>query len=130
VWVGGPKARAGAGGKDSRRCVTNTTGRSEFFSMAESIIGGPGGYIRVGKTNEFFSMAESMIGGTGEYIRAGKTNTGDKNNLFFLQKCSPNCVFMVVPPFWSSCNLTSGSGVRGKAGLNWVRKVFNCLRSL
>jgi hypothetical protein len=37
---------------------------------------------------------------------------------------------MVVPPFWSSCNLTGGFGVRGKADPNWVRKVFNCLRSL
>jgi hypothetical protein len=39
----------------------------------------------VGKTNEFFSMAESMIGGPGRYIRAGKTNTGDKNNSFFAE---------------------------------------------
>jgi hypothetical protein len=37
-------------------------------------------------------------------------------------------ISMVVLPFWSSCNLTGGSGVRGKVGLNWVRKVFNCLR--
>jgi hypothetical protein len=27
-------------------------------------------------------------------------------------------IFMVVLPFWSTCNLTGGSGVRGKAGPN------------
>jgi hypothetical protein len=32
-------------------------------------------------------------------------------------------IFIVVPPFRSSCNLTSGSGVRGKTDPNWVRKV-------
>jgi hypothetical protein len=36
--------------------------------------------------------------------------------------------FIVVPPFLSSRNLMGGSGVRGKAGLIWVIKVFNCLR--
>lgn len=32
VWVGGPEARAGAGGKESRRCVTNTQGATSFFN--------------------------------------------------------------------------------------------------
>jgi hypothetical protein len=48
----------------------------------------------------------------------------------FWQKRSPNCDFYSCSTFWSSRNLTGGSGVRGKAGPNWVRKVFNCLRSL
>jgi hypothetical protein len=34
---------------------------------------------------------------------------------------------MIVSLFWSSRNLTGGSGVSGKAGPIWVGKVFNCL---
>jgi hypothetical protein len=39
-------------------------------------------------------------------------------------------IFMVVLPFWSSCNLTDGSDLRGKAEPNWVRKILNCFRFL
>jgi hypothetical protein len=59
----------------------------------------------------------------------GKVGLGDKN-VTFLAETLLNYDFMVVPHFWSLCNLTGGSSVRGKADPNWVRKVFNCLRSL
>jgi hypothetical protein len=52
--------------------------------------------------------------------------------LVFFDRNAPKIeIFMVVPPFFLSLyNLTGGSGVRGKAGPNCVRKVFNCIRSL
>jgi hypothetical protein len=62
--------------------------------------------------------------------RVGKVMLGDKNIMFFGRNVPQIAVFIIVPPFLSSRNLTGGSGVRGKAGPNWVRKVFNCLRSL
>jgi hypothetical protein len=53
-----------------------------------------------------------------------------ETNYVFARNTPQVVISMVVPYFWSSRNLTSGSGVRGKAGPNWVRKVFNCLCSL
>jgi hypothetical protein len=35
-------------------------------------------------------------------------------------------IFMAVSSFLSSCNLTGGTGVRGKVDPNWMGKVFNC----
>jgi hypothetical protein len=60
--------------------------------------------------------------------KMGRHGVGDKK-YFFWQKRSPNCDFYGRSTFLSSRNLTSGSGVRGKVGPNWMRKVFNC-RSL
>jgi hypothetical protein len=60
----------------------------------------------------------------------GKTTSGEKINSFFCKNALQIAIFMVVPPLWSSCNLAGGSGVRGKTDPNWVRKVFNCFRSL
>jgi hypothetical protein len=56
-----------------------------------------------------------VIGG---YDRRVRSWVGEK------QKCSPNYDFYGRSTFWSSCNLTGGSDVRGKAGPIWVRKVF------
>jgi hypothetical protein len=53
-----------------------------------------------------------------------------RKKLRFWQKHFSNCDFYGRSTFLSSCNLTGGSDVRGKAGPNWVRKIFNCLRSL
>jgi hypothetical protein len=60
----------------------------------------------------------------------GKHGVGDKKIMFLAETLPKIAISMVVPPFRSSCNLTGGSDVRGKAGPNWVRKVFNCLRFL
>jgi hypothetical protein len=50
------------------------------------------------------------------------------------EKHSPNCDFLLLhsPSTLSTSinNMTGGSSVRGKADPIWVRKVFNCLRSL
>jgi hypothetical protein len=62
--------------------------------------------------------------------REGKAGVGEKRISFFGRNALQIVIVMVVPHFWSSGNMTGGSSVRGKAGPNWVRKVFNYLRSL
>jgi hypothetical protein len=59
----------------------------------------------------------------------GRREVGAKD-IMFLVETLPKLRFRDVPPFWSTHNLAGGSGVRGKADPIWVRKVFNCLRSL
>jgi hypothetical protein len=76
-------------------------------------------------TLEKHIWSRSAVVGT----RVRSTSSNKRIIFFFLQKRSPNCKFYGRPPFWSSCNLTGESDVRGKAGSNWMRKVFNCLRS-
>jgi hypothetical protein len=79
---------------------------------------------------EFRGKRTGTLGRKGWRVQhVGKVGLGDKN-VTFLAETLLNYDFMVVPPFWSLCNLTGGSSVRGKADPNWVRKVFNCLRSL
>jgi hypothetical protein len=53
-----------------------------------------------------------------------------KKQFDFRRNALQIAISIVVPPFRSSHNLTGGSSVRGKAGPNWVKKVFNCFRSL
>jgi hypothetical protein len=60
----------------------------------------------------------------------GKAAYGCENKLLFGRNTPQIAIFMAVPPFLSSYNQTGGSDVRGKAVPNWVRKIFNCLRSL
>jgi hypothetical protein len=72
----------------------------------------------------------SWLGGPDKNRWAGTHAVGDKNITFFGRNAPQIAISIVVPPFWSSCNLTGESDVRGKAGSNWVRKIFNCLRSL
>jgi hypothetical protein len=68
-------------------------------------------------------------GGPGGY--GGWVDTGWViKKLFFWQKRSPNCNFYNCSTFLSSRNPTGGSDVRGTVGPIWVKKVFNCLRSL
>jgi hypothetical protein len=67
-------------------------------------------------------------GSRGGYMRAVWWALVRKHSLFG-RNAPQIAISIVVPPFCSSRNLTGGSGVRGKAGLNWVRKVFNCLHS-
>jgi hypothetical protein len=62
--------------------------------------------------------------------RTATCGVGDKNISFFGGNASQIAIFMIVSPFWSSYNLTGGSGMMGKAGPNWVKKVFNCFRYL
>jgi hypothetical protein len=70
----------------------------------------------------------SGVGPVGTAV--GKAAYGCENKLLFGRNTPQIAIFMVVPPFLSSYNQTGGSDVRGKAVPNWVRKVFNCLRSL
>jgi hypothetical protein len=57
----------------------------------------------------------------------GRGDRGDKRNHFW-QKHSLNCDFYGSTHFLSFNDLTGGSGVRGKAGLNWVRNVFQIIQ--
>jgi hypothetical protein len=43
---------------------------------------------------------------------------------------APRFVILWVFYLIHSLNYLTGGSVRGKAGPNWVRKIFNCLRSL
>jgi hypothetical protein len=61
--------------------------------------------------------------------RVGRHGVGDKKIIFW-QKRSPNCNFYNCSTFLSSRNPTGGSDVRGTVGPIWVKKIFNCLRSL
>jgi hypothetical protein len=69
---------------------------------------------------------------TGAWVHpAGRTIIGSKIiNFSFFRNVSQIAIFMVVPTFWSINYMTGESGVRGKTDPNWLRKVFNRLRSL
>jgi hypothetical protein len=60
------------------------------------------------------------------YVRAGSRGVGEKNITFFCR----NAYFIVLLPYPLQKHMTGGSDMRGKVGPIWVRKVFNCLRSL
>jgi cellobiose-specific phosphotransferase system component IIC len=60
----------------------------------------------------------------------GKAMSNNKKHYDIGRNALQIMIFMVVLTFWSSRYLTGGFGVRGKAGPNWVRKVFNCVPSL
>jgi hypothetical protein len=68
--------------------------------------------------------------GGGPGIALGRFGVSEKKIIFLAKTLSKLRFFIVVPPFLSSCNLTVRSGVRGKAGSNWVRKIFKCFCSL
>jgi hypothetical protein len=55
-------------------------------------------------------------------IEVGKIVVGEKNS-FFGRNALQIAIFMAIPPFCHHATLQGRSGVRGKAGPNWVRKV-------
>jgi hypothetical protein len=60
-------------------------------------------------------------------------SAGEKVTRCFAERFSKLRFFVLHSPSTLSTSkkhMTGGSSVRGKAGPNWVRKVFNCLRSL
>jgi hypothetical protein len=54
----------------------------------------------------------------------GERTAGEKDITFFRRNTPQIAISMVILPFWSSRNLTGESGVRGKTGSSWVRKVL------
>jgi hypothetical protein len=88
------------------------------------------------REDDFFLLAYE-VGRDGKGKSGPKVGTGagtcgvsEKNITFFGINTPRIAIFMVGLPFWSSCNLTGGFGVRGKANPNLVRKFFDCFCSL
>jgi hypothetical protein len=73
--------------------------------------------------------AGSSMSGPEAGMRAGRHRVGEKK-IKILAEMLPKLQFYSRSTFLSSRTVTGGSNVRGKADPNWVRKVFNCLRSL
>jgi hypothetical protein len=65
------------------------------------------------------------VGGPGGYGGRVRPRTGEKK-LYF----GRNALQIAIFPIYFQKHMTGGSNVRGKSDPNWVRKVFNCLRSL
>jgi hypothetical protein len=60
-------------------------------------------------------------------------SAGEKVTRCFAETLSKLRFFVLHSPYTLSTSkkhMTGESSVRGKVGPNWVRKVFNCLRSL
>jgi hypothetical protein len=68
------------------------------------------------------------------YGWAGMLSAGEKVTRCFAETLSKLRFFLyfiaLTPCHFQKKHMTGGSSVRGKTGPNWVRKVFNCLRSL
>jgi hypothetical protein len=60
-------------------------------------------------------------------VQAAGTSGVVRKIIHFGQKRSPSCDLYGRSTFLVVMQHDGGSGVRGKAGPNWVRKVFNCL---
>jgi hypothetical protein len=62
----------------------------------------------------------------------GKTNVEYKKKFDFVRNTLQIAIFLLhsSSTIYNKKHMTDESGVRGNMGLNWVRKVFNCLGSL